>query len=81
MLSISTPEVDLIAANVPVVGLSVTAEDMGGPWPRRLFYFPDSGKVLLKRMPRAASTKVATAERDYVQRIDDKPVEGTVDLF
>lgn len=45
-------------------GLRITAEDVAGSLPRKVLYFPDSGKLMVK--------KLADQEREHVQRRENK---------
>ncbi|MCW5297303.1 chemoreceptor glutamine deamidase CheD [Herbaspirillum lusitanum] len=61
-------------------GIRVVAEDLNDIWPRKVHYFPRSGKVLVKKLK---STDAATEmkERDYAGKLAKKPVGGEIDLF
>ena len=61
-------------------GIRVVAEDLNDIWPRKVHYFPRSGKVLVKKLK---STDAATEmkERDYAVKLAKKPVGGEIDLF
>lgn len=39
------------------LGLAITAEDVGGPFGRKLLYFPASGRALVKRQPIAERSR------------------------
>lgn len=62
-------------------GLSIASEDMEGPCPRRVHYFTDSGKVRVRRLQREEDLRILQVERDYAERLKQKPVEGDVELF
>jgi len=46
-----------------VQGLEVSAQDVGGPHPRKVIYFPKTGKVLIRRLRLLQSRSVADRER------------------
>jgi chemotaxis protein CheD len=46
-------------------GLKVVAEDMEGETPRRIQYFPESGRVLLRRLRRNEDRRVIEKEKQY----------------
>jgi chemotaxis protein CheD len=66
----------LAAENLPVL-----AQDLGDTCPRRVHYFPRSGRVMLKRLPNANSAEVAAGETLYQARLRQTPVAGEVELF
>ncbi len=62
-------------------GLSITSEDLGGNQPRRVHYFPDTGKVMLRKLRRTEDMRVVEEEIRYQKSIAAKPIEGDIDLF
>lgn len=50
-------------------GIPVTAQDLGDVCPRKIYFFPDTGRVLLRRLPSDASEIVLREEQAYRQRI------------
>ncbi|HHJ13781.1 MAG TPA: chemoreceptor glutamine deamidase CheD [Gammaproteobacteria bacterium] len=59
-------------------GLTLVGEDLGGEWPRRVVYFPATGKVRVKKL---RSAEVAAQERAYQERIRHQHIDGDVELF
>ena len=59
-------------------GLAVASSDLGGTWPRRVVYFPASGKMRVKKL---GSQEVLGQERDYRERISQEQIEGDIELF
>ena len=57
------------------------SEDMGGLHPRKVYFFPHTGQVLVKRMERAHNDTVITRELRYMQEFTKAPMEGDVELF
>jgi chemotaxis protein CheD len=62
-------------------GYKIAAEDLEGDLPRRIHYFPDTGKVMMRKLQRKEDMVVADIESKYLQSIKAKPVEGDIDLF
>ncbi len=62
-------------------GLSITAENLGGTSPRKVLYFPSTGRVLMRKMPISSNDKHARREMDYQRSLEKSPVVGEVDLF
>jgi len=50
-------------------GIPVTARDLGDVCPRKLYFYPDSGRVLLRRLPSDDGVMVLREEQAYRQRI------------
>lgn len=62
-------------------GLSIAAQHLGGSLPRRVHYFPITGKVMLLELPRTEQDAVARSERVYRSKIQTEPVAGSAELF
>ncbi|MDB5762103.1 MAG: cheD [Herminiimonas sp.] len=61
--------------------IRVVAEDLNDIHPRKVYYFPRSGKVLVKKLERLNNNTLANREQDYANRLQTNPVSGTVELF
>lgn len=59
-------------------GLDIVGSDLGGTWPRRVVYFPATGKVKVKKL---RSQEVLKQERTYQDRISQEHIEGDIELF
>ncbi|MDH5673741.1 MAG: hypothetical protein OEZ06_16415 [Myxococcales bacterium] len=46
-------------------GLKIVAEDVGGPFPRRIHYFPASGRVRMRRLPPTVQNALVDQESSY----------------
>jgi chemotaxis protein CheD len=46
-----------------------------------VFFFPQTGKVMVNRLPHAHDAEVAAAESVVRQRLSRTPVSGGVELF
>jgi chemotaxis protein CheD len=66
----------LATENIPIV-----AEDLLDMHPRKVYFFPKTGRVLVKRLITLHNDTIAQRERDYGQRLNEKPVVGDVELF
>lgn len=61
--------------------IGIAVEDVGGPYPRRIHYYPDTGKVMVRKLRRTDDLAVAQEEQNYLKKISRKPAEGSVELF
>ena len=64
-------------------GLATVKTDLGDVCPRKVYYFTDSGRVLMKKIERVKNRTILERERDYAVRIkqrEQQPVED-VTLF
>ncbi len=66
---------------VKTEGISIVAEDLGEAFPRKVHYFPMTGKVMVRRLRSLQKQAVADQEQNYARTLDEKPVSGSIDLF
>jgi chemotaxis protein CheD len=61
--------------------IRVVAEDLNDIWPRKVYFFPRTGKVLVKKLKQLHNNTLVNREQDYANKLVTKPVVGEVDLF
>lgn len=62
-------------------GIAVAAQDLGDIYPRKIQYFPRSGKVMVKKLREIHNNTIEQREREYRQRLKVEDVKGEVELF
>jgi chemotaxis protein CheD len=81
-MSIGDDNIHFIREYVKREGLSVLAEDVGGPCARKVYLFPNSGKVRVKKISKLNNDTLLDREVTYIKAINQqKPKAGDVDLF
>jgi len=61
--------------------IRVLAEDLNDIYPRKVYFFPRTGKVLVKKLTATHNDTLARRELDYASRLKVAPVGGAIDLF
>ncbi len=61
--------------------ISVVAQDLMDIYPRKVYYFPSSGKVLIRKLRRLHNDTIIEREKEYDSRLKHSKVEGDVELF
>ena len=61
--------------------LAPTATNLGGECARRVHFFPKSGKVKMKLLPKTNVGRLIQEENQLISRIEHQEIEGSVDLF
>ncbi len=62
-------------------GIKVAAEDLLDVYPRKVYFFPATGRVLVKKLIRMHNDTLARREKEYAARLTEAPVAGDVELF
>lgn len=61
--------------------IRIVAEDLNDIHPRKVYFFPRSGKVLVKKLTRLNNNTLVNREQDYASRLQSNQIAGAVDLF
>lgn len=62
-------------------GYRIASEDLEGDLPRRVHYYPTTGKVMLRTLRRRDDLAVVAEEKRYTHQIQAAPIEGEIELF
>lgn len=62
-------------------GFNKFAEDLEGEYPRRVHYYPMSGKVMMRTLQRREDLVVLEEESRYKKDIVSKPIGNDIELF
>ena len=73
--------IEFVRKYVQTEGFEGSGEDLGGALPRKVYYFPDSGKVRVKKLMKMNNTTIVDRERQYMQTLEKAPQSGGVELF
>lgn len=79
-MDVGKRNVDFVLHYLREENLRLAAQDLGGDYPRKIFYFPDTGAVKMRKLRTIANDTIEQRERAYMESLR-KPVEKDVDLF
>jgi chemotaxis protein CheD len=78
---IGARNISFVREYVAAEGFKVLGEDLGDVFPRRVVYFPQTGRIRVRKLSAGRDESLAQRERQYLQQLDAKPVENEVELF
>lgn len=61
--------------------IQVTAQDLLDIYPRKVYFFPKTGRVLVKKLKSLHNDTIFNREKEYSSRLKQSGVEGEVELF
>ena len=79
--NIGQMNIDFVQSFLHKEGHAIAASDVGGIWPRKINYYPTSGRVRVKRFYKSHNNTLIKREQMYIEELRSKPVSGEVDLF
>jgi chemotaxis protein CheD len=78
---IGLKNIEFILEYIDTEGLLLLSQDLGDIYPRKIVYFPQTGKVRMKKIQDLHNDTIIKREMQYFNKIKDEPVEGEVELF
>ena len=72
---------DFVLKFLAMEQIRVVAQDLIDIYPRKVYYFPNGGKVLVKKLRNIHNDTVFEREKDYGSRLQQTQVAGNVELF
>ena len=81
MTDIGKRNIAFIDNYIATEGLDLLAKDVGNNYPRKVVYHPLSGKVKVKKLKSLQNDTIVKRETRYLQNIQQRPVEGDIELF
>lgn len=62
-------------------GIKVVAQDLLDIYPRKVYFFPTTGKVMVKKLKRVHNDTIIAREKEYNSRLSYSKMEGDIELF
>jgi chemotaxis protein CheD len=78
---IGSKNIDFVKQYLDTEGLAIAAEDVGGSHPRKIQYYPSTGRARVKSLNSLHNDTLKKRESSYIQTINKAPVAGRIDLF
>jgi len=80
-LDIGQKNIDFVLQYIRDESLQLLAQDLGDIYPRKVIYFPQSGRVRVKKLRTIHNNTVIERENRYLKEIAKTPVSGEIELF
>ncbi len=61
--------------------IALKAQDLLDIYPRKVYYFPATGRTLVKRLRSVHNDTIVQREQQYISRIRSSEIQGDVELF
>ena len=79
--AIGTQNADFVLRYLQDEGLRSVASDLGGDHPRRIHYYPKTGRVIRRLLVTSEFATIARDESDYASRLSSTKTSGEIQLF
>lgn len=73
--------IEFVKQYLATEGLRIASEDVGGIHPRKLQYFPQTGRARVKKIVSLHNDTLKQREQSYIESLSESRIEGKIDLF
>lgn len=81
MTDIGAQNIDFVRAFLRQESIPLWSEDLGGAFPRKVYFFPHTGQVLVKLIDHLHNDTILEREQSYFRDVGQVPYEGGTELF
>lgn len=81
MTNIGKMNISFVRDFIKTESLNLLADDLGDIYPRKVHYFPQTGKVKMKKLRSMHNNTIIERETSYMDSLETQPIEGEIDLF
>jgi chemotaxis protein CheD len=81
MTNIGEQNIRFVQEYLSTEGLSLLGQDVGDVYPRKVVYYPATGRVRVKKLKHLHNDTVIRRELSYRSELQQAPVEGEIELF
>jgi len=81
MSDIGEKNVEFVRQFLVTEGIELVASDVGDIFPRKVYYFPGTGKVRVKKLRTMNNDTITNRERRYMDELGKIARHGDVELF
>lgn len=78
---IGSKNIDFVRRYLKIEGMPIVSEDVGGSCPRKVQYFPLTGRVRVKKLNSMHNETLTIREKEYQESLGKEKVSGKIDLF
>lgn len=79
--SVGAQNADFALSYLRTEGIDVAGQDLLDVFPRKVYFFPSSGRVLVKKLRKLHNETIFERERAYRSRLQGADIQGDVELF
>jgi chemotaxis protein CheD len=81
MMDVGRKNIEFVLAYLDTEGFRAVAEDLGDVYPRKVNYFPKTGRVRVKKLRTMHNDTIIRRESKYMDQLSTEPIQGEVELF
>lgn len=79
--NVGTRNAEFVLNYLKTEKIPVVAKDLLDSYPRKVYFFPKTGRVLVRKLHRVHNDTLISREKAYRSRLVESKVEGDIELF
>lgn len=79
--NVGTRNAEFVLNYLKVEKIPIVAKDLLDSYPRKVYFFPGNGRVMVRKLHRVHNDTLFTREKDYRSRLGESKVEGDIEIF
>jgi chemotaxis protein CheD len=79
--TVGTRNAEFVLQYLQTEKIPVVAKDLLDAYPRKIYFFPNSGRVLVRKLHRVHNDTLYSREKEYRSRLEHSEVTGDIELF
>lgn len=81
MSDVGRNNIDFVLRYLKTERLAIAAQDLGDIYPRKVIYYPETGRLRVKKLRNMHNDTLLRREQAYRHELQEQPVSGSVELF
>lgn len=81
MSDVGSSNIHFVRQYLQTEEIPVVAHDVGGPWPRKIMFHPNSGIAKMKRLRSMHNDTIRQREQVYLHDIEENETQSDIELF
>jgi len=81
MTNIGLRNIGFVLDYIDTEQLNLVSQDLGDVYPRKIIYYPKTGKAMMKKLKELRNDTIVKREIEYCKHIKEEPIEGDIELF
>jgi len=80
-INIGTQNAEFATQYLNIEGINIVSKDLLGNCSRKVYFFPSSGRVLVKKIHTMHNETIREREKQYREKLRAADIQGDVELF
>ena len=81
MMDVGRKNIEFVIEYLNTEGFKAIVEDLGDIYPRKVVYFPKTGRARVKKLRTMHNDTIIKRESQYMDQLRVEPIQGEIELF